>query len=122
VKKLLEMDPSGGVTAVAEMMASQVVMPARLMTDGTASDLFTQFATVAQRLGVYTTHDYAAIVEHLVEYWRIADLTGLHGAASKSQEFLCRLGPRYRSLAASMSTRLTRQPKAAFRWIFGRFA
>ncbi|MBI4342650.1 MAG: acyl-ACP desaturase [Candidatus Omnitrophica bacterium] len=120
VKKILELDPGEGVQAIAQMMTSRVVMPARLMSDGSARDLFSQFALVAQRVGVYTTHDYAAIMEHLVAYWDIAHLSGLRDAAAKAQDYLCGLAARYRAVADSMSKRLARQPKAAFRWIFNR--
>ncbi len=122
VKKLMELDPSGTVTAAAQMMTTTVVMPARLMSDGSSQDLFGQFALVAQRSGMYTAHDYAAIIEHLVAYWDIANFSGLQGEAAEAQEYLCGLAPRYRALAESGSARLARQPKAAFRWIFGRSA
>jgi len=47
-------------------------MPAHLLDDGThaanngGANLFIDYATVADSTGVYTTSDYANIVEHLV--------------------------------------------------------
>jgi hypothetical protein len=38
------------------------------------ADLFTDYATVADSLGVYTTKDYADIIDHLVARWGVADL------------------------------------------------
>jgi len=122
VKKLFELDPADTVTAAAQMMTARVVMPARLMADGVARDLFAQFALVAQRLGVYTAHDYAGIIEHLVAYWDIPHLQGLRDAAAKAQDYLCGLAPRYRKLADGMGDRVARQPKAPFHWIFDRSA
>jgi acyl-[acyl-carrier-protein] desaturase len=55
-------------------------MPAHLMDDqrhaqlNSGANLFADYATVADSLGVYTTSDYAAIVDHLVERWGVADL------------------------------------------------
>ncbi len=122
VGKLFEMDPSGAVIACAEMMRTTIVMPARLMSDGGPQDLFGQFAAVAQRIGAYTARDYAEILEHLVGYWKIPDLTGLRDGAVTCQEYLCRLAHRYRALADKIELRLAAQPKAAFSWIFGRSA
>ena len=50
-------------------------MPAHLLDDewhtsprgnGQGSNLFTDYATVADTIGVYTTNDYANIIDHLV--------------------------------------------------------
>jgi hypothetical protein len=55
-------------------------MPAHLMDDNkhaelnAGANLFTDYATVADSLGVYTTSDYAAIVDHLVTRWDVAGL------------------------------------------------
>ncbi len=69
--------------AFATMMRHQIVMPAHLMDDGchTATNqgrvLFDDFAMVAERTGVYTARDYVEIMQHLIEYWGVADLRGL---------------------------------------------
>jgi len=80
VKKLLELDPKGTLIAFAEMMRTKVTMPARLMSDGVEADLFGRFSTVAQRIDVYTAHDYATIIEHLMAYWDVAAISGLSGS------------------------------------------
>ena len=120
VGRLFMLDPVGTVHACATMLKTTVTMPARLMSDGSARDLFNQFAVVAQRIGVYTAHDYARIIEHLVDYWKIPQLTGLRDTAAQAQDFLCKLAARYQDLAEKLAHRLARQPASAFSWIFNR--
>ena len=120
VGKIIEVDPSEAVLAFAQMMKHTVTMPARRMTDGGTADLYGQFAAVAQRIGVYTVRDYADIIEHLVGYWKIADLFGLSGDAAKAQDYLGGLAQRYRGLADRAEEKLSKQPKMPFRWICNR--
>lgn len=64
-------------------------MPAHMMDDcwhsanNKGSNLFIDYATVADTLGVYTTNDYANIVDHLVQRWdvqnRVVKSGGLQG-------------------------------------------
>ncbi len=65
--RLVEMDAANALIAFADMMKQKISMPARLMSDGTDTDLFDQFAIVAQRTGVYTLRDYAEVTKHLVD-------------------------------------------------------
>ena len=49
-------------------------MPAELMDDGdrrSANGLYTDFARIATDLNVYTGIDYAEIIQHLNDYWKI---------------------------------------------------
>lgn len=115
---LIEFDPSGALVAIARMFRTKIAMPARLMSDGSGSDLFGQFVAAAQRLGVYTTRDYAHIVEHLVAYWNISSVTALSGEAAQAQEYLCTLAPRCFKFAEKHEHRLSRhQPAVSCRWI-----
>lgn len=120
VKKLLELDPNGTLTAFAEMMKAKVVMPARLMADGVEPDLFARFAVVAQRIGVYTARDYADIIGHLVAYWQVPGMTGLSGEAAEAQHYLCGLAAHYQRFAERIEGRPARQTRAPLSWIFGR--
>lgn len=120
VGKIVEVDPSEAVLAFAQIMKNTVTMPARLMADGVATDLFSQFATVAQRIGVYTMRDYADIVEHLVIYWKIPGLSGLTGDAAKAQDYLGGLAQRYRGLADRAQGHPAESAKLSFSWIFNR--
>ena len=73
VGKLFESDPEGTLMAFSDMMKKGIVMPAHLVDDGWhaqanggSANLFSDYAMVAERTGVYTAIDYASIVDHLV--------------------------------------------------------
>ncbi len=122
VGRIIELDPSGALVAIARMFRTKIAMPARLMSDGSESNVFDQFTAVAQRLGVYTTRDYAQIIEHLVAYWKIPSLAALSDEAAQAQEYLCGLAPHYLRLAQKLEHRLATQPQAPCRWIIDRVA
>ena len=117
--QVLEHDPAGGILAFRSMLRGLIAMPGRLMCDGKDPDLFDHFAIVAQRACVYTAHDYAAIIEHLVKAWNIAG-RGVAGKAAQAQDELCRQAERYMRLADRMSATLEKQPQVAFSWIHDR--
>jgi acyl-[acyl-carrier-protein] desaturase len=114
--KIFEVDPVGAILAFAKMMKTKITMPANLMNDGKDENLFTKFSIVAQRLGVYTTKDYAEIIEDLVESWNIQKLCGLSDLAAKAQDYICGLSERYKGLA----DRMISSKKLNFSWIDGR--
>jgi acyl-[acyl-carrier-protein] desaturase len=118
---VMERDPARGVLIFREMMRRVIAMPGRLMHDGRDPDLFEHFATVAQRVGVYTVHDYAQIIRHLVSTWNIAALQ-VSDKAAAAQEFLCKQADRLDSMAERVMEDLATQPRAKFRWIFDREA
>ncbi len=117
--KVMEADPEGGILAFREMMRGLIAMPGRLMYDGKDADLFDHFAVVAQRMGVYTVHDYAAIIEHLIKTWDIASRS-VSGAAAKAQEYLCKQAERYLSHADRIADFQRGLPPVTFSWIQGR--
>jgi len=125
-EEIIKRDPDGLITTFGEMMRSQIVMPAVLMTDGKNPDLYTDFSDVAQRLGVYTALDYAAIIRHLVDRWDLEHLEGLSSVAEKEREYLCKLPERYRKLAERSMNKKKKATedlvpvKKAFSWIHGR--
>ena len=123
-EEILKRDPDGLISVFGDMMRGQIVMPAELMTDGKDPNLYENFSAVAQRLGVYTAIDYAEIIEHLVKYWKLGDLTGLSPEAEKEQEYICRLPARYRKLAErSMNKKNDEEfEPQSFSWIFDRKA
>mmetsp|Transcript_34510 Transcript_34510/g.63469 ORF Transcript_34510/g.63469 Transcript_34510/m.63469 type:complete len:419 (-) Transcript_34510:319-1575(-) len=122
--EILKRDPDGLLMEFGDLMRGQIVMPAELMTDGNDPKLYENFSAVAQRLEVYTALDYADIIEHLVDHWKIGELTGLSSEAEKEQEYLCRLPTRFRKLAErSMNKKKDEVPvKESFSWIFDRKA
>ena len=79
-------------------------------------NIFTNFANVAQKTGVYTVHDYAEIIEDLVQHWKIETTTGLSDAAAKAQDYLCTLSARY----AKLADRVVLSGNEKFSWIFDR--
>lgn len=126
VKEILKRDPSGLIHAFGDIMRGQIKMPAELMTDGIDPELYDNFSSVAQRLGVYTALDYADIIQHLVKTWDLENLTGLDGDAEKERDYLCRLPDRYRKLAERSMNKAEKTgegnaPKV-FSWINGRYA
>jgi len=118
---VIDQDPEGGILVFRDMMRRVISMPGKLMYDGKDPDLFEHFATVAQRLGVYTVHDYAGIVGHLVKAWHIADRS-VSGKAAKAQEFLCVQAERLASLADAVAEDIAKRPRTAFSWIHDRKA
>ena len=97
--RIFEVDPNGAVLAFEKMMKKQITMPAILMDKGEGHTLFSQFSAITQKLGIYTTLDYAAIIRHLIELWQIETLSGLTGYAARAQEFLSTLADRYLKIA-----------------------
>lgn len=120
--EILKRDPDGLLMEFGDLMRGQIVMPAELMTDGKDAKLYENFSDVAQRLGVYTAIDYADIIQHLVDHWKIGELTGLSSEAEKEQEYICRLPDRYRKLAErSMNKKKDEEVvPQSFSWIFDR--
>jgi acyl-[acyl-carrier-protein] desaturase len=103
MSKIFEIDPSGALKSFEEMMRKQIVMPIALMKDGNKNpNIFVDFSAITQKIGVYTTWDYASIIEHLVSLWKIETLTDLKDGASKAQEYLCNLAARYKRIAERM--------------------
>ena len=92
--KVMDLDPEGGILSFRHMIRSLIAMPGRLMYDGHDPDLFDHFAVVAQKAEVYTIHDYASILMHLVQTWDIANRK-VSGKAAKAQDYLCKQGERY---------------------------
>jgi acyl-[acyl-carrier-protein] desaturase len=117
--RVLEQDPEGGMVTIASMFRRVIAMPGRLMTDGKDPDLFDHFATVAQRIGVYTVEDYASIVEHLVGTWDLARRS-VSGKAARAQEFLCKHAEKCRSMAGQAAEAVAKAQPVAFSWIYDR--
>ncbi|MBC7652055.1 MAG: acyl-ACP desaturase [Deinococcales bacterium] len=103
MSKIFEIDPNGALKAFEQMMRKQITMPAILMDKGGKNpNLFIEFSAITQKIGVYTTWDYASIIEHLVSLWKIESLTGLKDGASKAQDYLSTLANRYKRIAERM--------------------
>lgn len=116
MSKIFDLDPAGAVLAFAQMMRARIAMPAMLMDDGKAENLYTKFSLVAQKAGVYTAKDYAEIIGALVQEWKIERLSMLSDAAAKAQDYLCGLAARYHKLAERVSF----SGSEKFSWIYDR--
>jgi acyl-[acyl-carrier-protein] desaturase len=119
--RVMDEDPEAAILTFRNMMRRIIVMPGKLMFDGKDPDLFDHFATVAQRTGIYTARDYAAITDHLLKTWRVAEQR-VSGAAARAQEYLCGLPGKYASLAERIEGQLKGAPRHPFSWIYGRTA
>jgi len=119
VEKVLELDPDGAVIAYKDMMQKQIVMPAELMDDGdrrSANGLYTDFARIATDLNVYTGIDYAEIIQHLNDYWKIDQVSLTSPEAQEAQEYLCKLPRRFTKLAERGQKSLAKNPREARKW------
>lgn len=112
---VLDEDPEGGLLAFAGMLERQITMPGLTMGGAHDPGLFDRFALVAQRLGVYTAADYAAIVAHLVKTWHVADRR-VTGDAARAQDWLCRAPERFARLAQRVAATTARQARGDGAW------
>jgi acyl-[acyl-carrier-protein] desaturase len=105
VTVILEQDPNGMVLAFADMMKKKIVMPAHFLREsgGSIGKAFENFSNCAQRLGVYTAHDYIDILRKLNDYWKLEGVRGLSDEAEKAREYLVKLPARLERIAERMS-------------------
>ncbi|CAL0305470.1 unnamed protein product [Lupinus luteus] len=122
VEKLLEVDPTGTIIAIKNMMRNKITMPAHMMNDGRDPHLYDHLGAVSQRLRVYSTTDYVNIVEYLIGRWRLEKLEGLTSEGRSAQEFVCglvhvikRLEERSNELESKKELKGTK-----FSWIFNK--
>lgn len=120
VGKLLEVDPTGTMLAIAKIMRQRITMPAHHMCDGRDPSLFKHFSAVAHRLGVYTASDYADILEYLIRLWKLEKIEGLTSEGKRAQDFVCGLAPRIKRMQ-EWSDEQAKELKplgVRFSWIF----
>jgi acyl-[acyl-carrier-protein] desaturase len=60
MSKIIEIDPNGGLSAFMTMMKKKIVMPASLIDYGTTNNQYHSYASITQKIGVYTSIDYAS--------------------------------------------------------------
>jgi acyl-[acyl-carrier-protein] desaturase len=102
MSRIFEIDPDGALLAFEKMMKKQISMPAILMDNAKKDNLFVRFSAITQKMGIYTTFDYAAIIRHLTRLWKIETLTGLNEYATRAQDYLSTLADRYLKIAERM--------------------
>lgn len=116
VSQIFEVDPNNMMLAFEDMMRKKIVMPAHYMRElgVEMGKTFGHFTDAAQRLGVYTAHDYTDILEDLITDWKIASVTGLNEAGEKARDYVMALPERLKRVADRMKVP---QLEYKFRWI-----
>ncbi|MGF7217254.1 acyl-[acyl-carrier-protein] desaturase [Spirosoma lacussanchae] len=101
VGQIFDVDPSEMMLAFEDMMRKKIVMPAHFLreTGVKIGQTFSHFSDAAQRLGVYTTHDYIDIADSLLTDWNIANVTDLNDAGQRARDYLMALPARLRRIA-----------------------
>lgn len=114
MKRIFELDPNEAILAFGHMMWKHIVMPARMMdVKDNKLSLFDTYAAITQEIGIYTSLDYANIVEHLVDFWGVEYLKDLTSEGNKMQDYLCKIPERYKKLAE----RVQFSPEPAMIWM-----
>jgi acyl-[acyl-carrier-protein] desaturase len=116
VNRIFQVDPSEMMLAFQYMMKQKIVMPAHFLRESgqKIGEAFEQFSDSAQRIGVYTAHDYVDILRKLIDKWQIDKVEGLTADAEKARDFLMKLPDRM----ARISERLVIPEEShIFKWV-----
>ncbi len=100
VSKIFEIDTNEMMMAFEAMMRKKILMPSQCLRQlGEEVGIFSNFSDAAQRLGVYTAHDYIDIMRSLIDEWKIEGLTGLKENGEKARDFVMALPDRMAKIA-----------------------
>ena len=101
VSGIFEVDPSEMMLALEDMMRKKIVMPAHFLreTGVKIGETFSHFSDSAQRLGVYTTHDYIDILESLLDEWKVDKISDLNDMGERARDYLMALPARLKRIA-----------------------
>lgn len=118
VAKIFELDPSEMMLAFEDMMRKKIVMPAHFMRQQgeKIGETWAYFSDAAQRLGVYTSWDYAEILDSLIREWKIDSMGNLNDAAEKGRDYLMALPNRFRRISERAIPKPALEYK--FNWIY----
>lgn len=118
VAKIFELDPSEMMLAFEDMMRKKIVMPAHFMRQQgeKIGQTWTHFSDAAQRLGVYTSLDYASILDSLIKEWNIGNIGKLTDVAEKGRDYLMTLPERFKKISERVSIKAPLEYK--FNWIY----
>jgi len=116
VDRIFKVDPSEMMLAFQYMMKQKITMPAHFLREsGNAiSSAFEQFSDSAQRIGVYTAHDYVDILQKLIDKWQIDKMSGLTDEAEKARDYLMKLPARMLRISERM---VIPQESHIFKWV-----
>jgi acyl-[acyl-carrier-protein] desaturase len=117
VSSIFETDPNQMMLAFEDMMRRKIVMPAHFLRESgkPKGQSFQHFSHAAQRLGVYTAHDYINILTGLITEWKIEQMTALSAAAHKARDYIMALPARLQRLAQRSTSP---EPDYTFSWIY----
>lgn len=106
VSHIFEADPNEMMLAFEDMMRKKIVMPAHYLRElgVKIGQTFAHFTDAAQRLGVYTAHDYTEILSTLIDEWKIDHVTGLDEAGEKARDYIMHLPSRLARVADRLRT------------------
>lgn len=118
VAKIFELDPSEMMLAFEDMMRKKIVMPAHFMRQQgeKIGQTWTHFSDAAQRLGVYTSLDYASILDSLIKEWNIGNIGKLTDVAERGRDYLMTLPERFKKISERVSIKAPLEYK--FNWIY----
>ncbi len=115
VSKIFEIDPSEMMLAFEAMMKSKILMPSQCLRQmGSEMNIFSNFSDAAQRIGVYTAHDYIDIMKSLIQDWKIETMIGFNEQAEKARDYVMALPERMLKIADRMTVSKTEHK---FNWI-----
>ncbi len=115
VSLIFEIDANEMMISFEKMMRSKILMPAVALRQlGSEEKVFSEFSLTAQRIGVYTSHDYIAILSTLIDDWQIDKTTGLNDDGEKARDYLMQLPNRMLKIVERVKV-----PKSEFKlnWI-----
>jgi acyl-[acyl-carrier-protein] desaturase len=95
---VLQRDPNTALVSAA------MVMPAIDMP-GVSMPHFREMADVIRRAGIYGPHDYIAIVQEQIKYWKLETLSGLNEAGEKARAKILGIPARLERIADAMKSR-----------------
>ena len=104
VKQIMQVDVNEVLVAFEDMMRKKIVMPAHFLREMglKIGQTFAPFTDAAQRLGVYTSHDYVDILKMLTEEWNLTNLTELNEVGERARDYLLELPNRLSRVAERM--------------------
>jgi acyl-[acyl-carrier-protein] desaturase len=120
VAHLFEKAPDQTMICLAAMLRKTIVMPSKRMSDGSETNLYDYFSAITQRNGIYTTHDYVRIMEHLVRLWKIDKIAVTTPEGREAQDYVAALPERYNRLADRAEARKAKPKHMPLSWLYGR--
>ena len=109
---LLEIDPNRALHSASEILPS-IDMPGINMPN------FKKMAEIIRRIGIYGPWDYKDIVEEVIAYWDIENLTGLNELGRKAQEKILGIPGRLEKVAKYIESK-TGKKAYSFEFLYNR--